>query len=68
MIGYPFDIEARMGLSVRLDQIARVSVAMYRLRMAAILGRSMDDPFPLYYPGMPAYDTARAMDVKECGE
>lgn len=62
MIGYPFDLEARMGLSARLDRVVRVSVALYRLRMADALGRPLADTFPLYYPGMPAYDAARALE------
>lgn len=61
MVGHPFDLEGRMGLSVRLEQTVRVSVALYRMKMAAIIGRPLEDVFPLYYPGMPAYDTARSI-------
>lgn len=59
-IGEPFDLEARMGLSARFEQAERKAVAYYRLRLSGIIGRPCrtEPTFPLYYPGMPAYDAA----------
>jgi hypothetical protein len=46
----------------KLDQVSRNAVAAYRLRLGEILRGtdiSLSNPFPLYWPGMPAYDAAR---------
>jgi hypothetical protein len=51
----------------RLDQTARKAVASYRLAIGRILagtGIEVGNPFPLYYPGMPAYDAARLSEEK----
>ncbi len=50
------------SMDAQLDQVARNTVAAYQLDMAAILhgtGLTLSNPFPLYWPGMPAYDAAR---------
>ena len=62
MIGEPFDLEARIAISQRCDHAVRVSVARYCLLLSNVLGRACapEPSFPLYYPGMPAYDAARA--------
>lgn len=54
----PFGILARVD--ARRDDIKRLAVAYYRLRLDA-LGMQVENPWPLYYPGMPAYDKAHKL-------
>ncbi len=60
-VGEPFINHATFA-AVRLDQVPKIAVARFRLQMAELLkGSEVDlgNPFPPYYPGMPAYDAAR---------
>lgn len=52
----------------QLDQVVRDAVAAYRLDLSLILfgtGVEINNPFPLYWPGMPAYDRARDRRMNE---
>ena len=51
----------------RLSQVPRNAVAEYRIRLHDILknsGIEVTNPFPLYYPGMPAYDNVRKRNAR----